>query len=195
MNWQATAVNPGRLIKEIEEVCVKKVFALMGMGLALAICQPAFSQSAESVSGSVQINAAPNHVWEAVHNERAKDPDLSYSKVIQQKGSKILLEQKFNALPVIGEATCLMVQEETPLKRIDYKLVKSDKFKSMSGSWILEETPAGGTSLQLQSVLDTGLPYSQGIINNLLKNKISKRLERVKAAAELLAQSKSTPMH
>lgn len=184
-------MTPGRLVKENEEVCVKKFFAFVGMGLALATSQPAFSQSAESVSGKVEINASPDHVWEAVHNERAKDPDLSYSKVIQQKGSKILLEQKFNALPVIGEATCLMVQEETPLKRIDYKLVKSDKFKSMSGSWILEQTPTGSTSLELQSLLDTGLPYSQGVINTLLKNKISKRLERVKNAAELLAQGKT----
>jgi len=119
-----------------------------------------------------------------VHCEREKDPDLSYSRVLQQKGNRVLLEQKFNSIPVIGEAVCLMVQEETPLKRIDYKLVKSDKFKDMSGSWILTELPDGSTQLELFSLLDTGLPYSQGIINNVLQDKINKRLNRVKNAAE-----------
>lgn len=145
------------------------------------------------VKGLVQINASATEVWNAVHNERAHDPDLSYSKVIQQKGNRILLEQKFHALPVIGEATCLMVQEETPLKRIDYKLVRSDKFKEMAGSWILQAQPDGTTTLELYSHLNTGMPYSQGIINSILQDKINKRLGRVKTAAEV-SQSKSSSL-
>lgn len=163
---------------------MRKLFALV---LSMAVCamaQPAFSQNSDGVRGEIAINASPDQVWEAVHRERANDPDLSYSKVVQQKGNRILLEQKFNALPIIGEATCLMVQEETPLQRIDYKLVRSDKFKDMSGSWIIGSGPDGTTTLALQSFLDTGLPYSQGIINNVLKDKINKRLARVKTAAE-----------
>lgn len=141
------------------------------------------------VKALVQINASAEDVWNAVHKERANDPDLSYSKVIQQKGNRVLLEQKFHALPVIGEATCLMVQEETPLKRIDYKLVRSDKFKNMAGSWILQSKPDGTTTLELYSHLDTGLPYSQGLINGILQDKITKRLNRVKAAAEQLTSN------
>jgi hypothetical protein len=137
--------------------------------------------------GEIDIKAPVTQVWEAVHHERASDPDLAYSKVIQQKGNQILLEQKFNALPVIGEATCLMVQQETPLKRIDYKLVRSDKFKEMSGSWVMEPKQDGTTALVLYSRLDTGLPFSQGVIDNVLQDKINKRLSRVKASAEALS--------
>jgi hypothetical protein len=158
---------------------------------SLGNCGPSQTSEWPGVKGLVQINASASDVWNAVHKERANDPDLSYSKVIQQKGNRILLEQKFHSLPVIGEATCLMVQEETPLKRIDYKLVRSDKFKDMAGSWILQSKPDGTTTLELYSHLDTGLPYSQGVINGILQNKINKRLNRVKAAAELTTTKSS----
>lgn len=165
---------------------MKKVLAFLAIFSLLPFGQPAFCEDEEwkGVKGQIEIKATTERVWEAVHAERATDPDLAYSKVIQQKGSRILLEQKFNALPIIGEATCLMVQEETPLKRIDYKLVRSDKFKNMCGCWILQETAEGSTTLELWSLLDTGLPYSQGVINTLLKEKINRRLARVKNAAE-----------
>lgn len=158
--------------------------------LSCALPQPAFCQGADwkGVKGSITINAAPACVWEAVHNERAHDPDLSYSKVLQTNGNRILIEQKFNSLPMIGEATCLMVQEEEPLKRIDYRLVRSDKFKDISGSWQMEGTKEGTTVLDLYSLLDTGMPYSQGAVNAILQGKINKRLERVKVAAEELSK-------
>lgn len=167
---------------------MKKIFGLVA---ALAISQSAaFSQAPQDgVIGKVEISAPAKEVWDAVHHERASDPDLSYSKVVEQKGNRILLEQKFNAIPIVGEATCLLVQEETPMKRIDYKMVRSDKFKEMYGSWIIEENPKG-TSLSLHSVLDTGLPYSQGMTNNVLKGKIDARLARVKTAAESLARER-----
>lgn len=171
---------------------LRKLATLLVLGLAVGT-PAAQCQSNPGVKGAVKIDASPSNVWKAVHDERAKDSDLAYSKVIQQKGNRVLLEQKFNALPVIGEATCLMVQEETPEKRIDYKMVKSDKFKEMSGSWTLETQADGGVKLELYSVLDTGLPYSQGVINALLQDKINKRLSRVKAAAESLAQGQSNP--
>lgn len=142
------------------------------------------------VKGTIEIKASPTEVWEAVHKERANDPDLAYSKVIQTKGNRVLIEQKWHALPVIGEATCMLVTEETPLKRIDYKLVKSDKFKDMAGSWVLNSKKSGHTTLELYSLLDTGLPYSQGIINSVLQEKINKRLLRVKTAAETITSAK-----
>ncbi len=167
---------------------MKKTFCLLA---TLAVTQTAaFCQNpSDGVTGKVDITAPPQAVWEAVHNERASDPDLAYSKVVEQKGNRILLEQKFNTIPIVGEATCLLVQEETPLKRIDYKMVRSDKFKEMYGSWIIEEGP-GGVSLSLHSVLDTGLPYAQSVTNSFLQKKIDARLARVKTAAETLARAK-----
>ena len=167
---------------------MKKVLCLLS---TLAITQTAaFCQAPQDgVTGKVDISAPAQIVWDAVHHERSSDPDISYSKVVEQKGNRILLEQKFNTIPIVGEATCLLVQEETPHKRIDYKMVRSDKFKEMWGSWIIDESP-NGVVLSLHSVLDTGLPYAQSVTNTVLKSKIEARLARVKTAAETLARNK-----
>lgn len=167
---------------------MKKIFCLLAV---MSVTQTAgFCQAPnDAVTGKVDINAPAQTVWDAVHSERSHDPDISYSKVVEQKGNRVLLEQKFNTIPIVGEATCLMVQEETPMKRIDYKMVRSDKFKEMYGSWIIEENPSG-VSLSLQSVLDTGLPYARGVTNTFLQKKIDARLARVKTAAENKAQVK-----
>lgn len=152
---------------------------------------PAAAKSAdkEGVRGQIEIKAPARIVWEAVHKERAEDPDLTYSKVVEKQGDKIMLEQKFNGMPIIGEAVCLLEQTETVNKRIDYKMVRSDKFKALRGSWILTDLPDGITKLELHSVLNTGLPFSEHIINHVLKGRINKRLERVKASAEKILET------
>jgi ribosome-associated toxin RatA of RatAB toxin-antitoxin module len=143
----------------------------------------------DGVRGHITIKAPARIVWEAVHKERATDPDLSYSKVVEKQGDKVMLEQKFNGMPVIGEAVCLLEQTEAINQRIDYKLVRSDKFKDLRGSWILTELPEGSTKLELHSVLNTGLPFSEHIINHVLKGRINKRLERVKVSAERILEA------
>lgn len=165
--------------------------------IALAIvsisAQPASAKCAEKegARGQIEIKAPARIVWEAVHKERAEDPDLSYSKVVEKQGDKVLLEQKFNGMPIIGEAVCLLEQTESLNKRIDYKLVRSDKFKDLRGSWILTELPDGITRLELHSVLNTGLPFSETIINHVLKGRINKRLERVKFSAERILEAEA----
>lgn len=145
----------------------------------------------EGARGIIEIQAPTRIVWDAVHKERAEDPDLSYSKIVEKQGETVMLEQKFKGMPIIGEAVCLMEQTETLNQRIDYKMIRSDKFKALQGSWILTELPDGGTRLELHSVLNTGLPFSEHIINHVLKGRIAKRLERVKASAEKLLEAEA----
>lgn len=167
----------------------------IGLFALLLFATPASAKCAdkEGVSGQIEIKAPARIVWDAVHKERAEDPDLTYSKVVEKQGDKVMLEQKFNGMPIIGQAVCLLEQTETVNKRIDYKLVKSDKFKALSGSWILTELPDGVTRLELHSVLNTGLPFSEHIINHVLRGRIGKRLERVKVSAEKILEAESKP--
>lgn len=153
---------------------------------SLCSAVPVFADAPHSrgVKGTVEIDASVGVVWDTVHIERLSDPDLVYSRVLEQNGNKVLLEQKFGAMPLIGEAVCVLAQEESLHKRIDYKLVKSNKFKEMSGSWVFTELADGRTELSLSSSLRTGIPCSRHLLNLLLKDKIQKRLERIKDAAE-----------
>jgi len=130
--------------------------------------------------------ASPEVVWHTVHRQRQSDPDLAYSKVLERTDeTRSVLEQKFVFLPVVGTAVCKMVHVEVPLKRIDYKLVESDHFRAMEGSWILTPHHSGkSTYLQLSSHLKLSFIVPQLILEKITARKLHKRLANVKAMAE-----------
>ena len=137
------------------------------------------------VKARILISARPDIVWHAVHEERKTDPDLAYSKIITQEQNRLTLEQKFAFLPVIGTATCVMLDEEVPNERIDYRLLKSDHFKAMEGSWVL--TPHlddNHTLLELSTYLEFGLPVPRALMDSVTAQKLQRRLTHVKEMSE-----------
>jgi len=141
------------------------------------------------VRGTVHVHAPPEIVWYSVHETRKKDPDLAYSKVLERSLNEETYEEKFQLLPLLGSATCVLKDKEIPLKRIDYELVKSDHFKAMDGSWVFVASEDGkSTILELTSHLDTGMPVPQSFVDGNLAKKIERRLNHVKTVAEGLHQ-------
>jgi hypothetical protein len=137
------------------------------------------------IASKILIKAPPEVVWYSVHEERKHDPDIAYSKVLEQGVNEQKLEQKFCLLPVIGSATCVMHHTEVPNQRIDYKLLKSDHFKAMEGSWTFTPAENGkATILELSTHLDMGVPVPKMIFNNLTQKKLDKRLAHIKEMAE-----------
>lgn len=164
--------------------------AALKSGSPVVSCEQKADSKRRFVKGRVLINASPHVVWDSVHEERKHDPDLEYSKVVEEKANIKMLEQKFNLIPVIGSATCLMKQDEVVNQRIDYTMVKSDRFKAFEGSWVLTPTEDGkGTILELSSHIDMGLPIPRGIVENFQGKKLGRRLTNVKKMAETV-QSK-----
>jgi len=138
------------------------------------------------VKAKILINASPHVVWETVHEERKKDPDLCYSKILSQDSeTQATLEQKFALIPVIGTATCVMRNVEVPYERIDYDMVKSDHFKAFEGSWVLSPGhDQEQTYLELSSYCDMGLPIPRGMIEGITAKKLQRRLSNVRDMAE-----------
>jgi hypothetical protein len=137
------------------------------------------------VTAKILINASPHVVWQTVHEERRRDPDLAYSKVLNCKDNDSTLEQKFTFLPVIGTAVCVMHDIEIPNQRIDYTMVSSDHFKAMEGCW--ELTPAqdgSSTYLSLATYCDMGFPVPRSFLDGITARKLQRRLSNVKAMAE-----------
>jgi hypothetical protein len=64
-------------------------------------------------------------------------PTWPTARVIVPGEHEYVLEQKMVLIPVFGSAVCEMQNKEVPFERIDYKLIKSDRFKHMQGSWVL----------------------------------------------------------
>ncbi len=134
---------------------------------------------------SILIEASPKIVWKAVHLERQQDPDIAYSKVVEDLGTTKLLEQKFVNIPILGSVTAVTRQVEDLNHRIDYSLVSSDKFKALDGSWELLPVNGGkATRLELQSTLDLGIPFSNLFIKGTAQKKLEHRLANVKQIAE-----------
>ncbi len=138
------------------------------------------------VKASIDIKAPREVVWQAVHEERKHDPDLAYSKIIVPGEHEYVLEQKMVLIPVFGSAVCEMQNKEVPLERIDYKLIKSDRFKQMEGSWVLTSIDGKNTTLQLSTNLDLGIPVPRSVVNGFTAKKLQKRLKNVKEAAETI---------
>ncbi len=144
-------------------------------------------EKAQWVKASIEIKAPREVVWQAVHDERKHDPDLAYSKIVVPGEHEYVLEQKMVLIPVFGSAVCEMQNKEIPLERIDYKLIKSDRFKQMEGSWVLTPSTDGkSTTLHLSTNLDLGIPVPRSVVNGFTAKKLAKRLKNVKAAAETL---------
>ena len=139
------------------------------------------------VKAKILIKASPSVVWETVHEERKRDPDLEYSKVLSHdpQTNQAMLEQKFALIPIVGTATCVMKNIEVINERIDYNMVSSDRFKALEGSWVL--TPgadANETYLELSTYCDLGLPIPRGMIEGATGKKLQRRLANVRNMAE-----------
>ena len=152
---------------------------------AEAPVQRSLNSGKPRVKASITIKAPPEVVWDAVHEQRKSDPELAYSKVLRQGINEATLEQKFMVIPVIGSAVCTMNTQEVPNRRIDYQMVKSDRFKAMEGSWVLTPSADGkSTTLELSSHVDLGLPVPRGMMNGVTQKKLERRLAHVRELAE-----------
>lgn len=165
---------------------------LLVMSVSFALVSSfASAQASEQPSGktdaqaSILIKASPRTVWNAIHLERSQNPDVEYSRVVQEHGNVKFLEQKFTNIPLLGSVTAVTRQVEDLHKHIDYKLVQSDKFKALEGAWDLAPVNGGReTILQLRSHLDIGVPFSNIFIRSTAQKKLNRRLQNVKNIAE-----------
>lgn len=139
-----------------------------------------------AAAAAILIKAPLKIVWRAVHAERTQNPDVSYSRIIEERGNTKTIEQKFINIPILGSVMATTRQVEDPsMRRIDYELVKSDKFKALDGSWELTPMEGGrSTMLRLSSHLDVGVPFSGFFIKSATQKKLEKRIANVKQLAE-----------
>lgn len=136
------------------------------------------------VKAKMLIKASSDIVWNSIHNEQNADQDLVYRKVLSKGVNDVVSEQKLDHLPIIGTATSTMHTTEVPLKRIDYELVKSDRFKALEGSWVLTPGPNKTTYLELSSYCDIGIPVPRPIRDGITVKKLEKRLQNVRKNSE-----------
>ncbi|HEY9679822.1 MAG TPA: SRPBCC family protein [Drouetiella sp.] len=145
---------------------------------------PAFANDTDAmVSKSVTIDAPVKVVWEAIRTLRRNDP--SHRKVLSSNTSDYVVEEKFDSIPVIGDAVCTYKEHETPMQRLEYSMIKSDKLKAFEGEWDLSPTADGKTVLKLSSRTDAGIkiPFADKMTRCRTAKTIQHRLEEVREIA------------
>lgn len=134
---------------------------------------------AHHAKSSLLIKAPPEVVWSAILDVPESD-DMAYSKQLERKGNVAIIEEKYVKLPIIGDAIAVIKQTEDPYKRIDYELVRSDKFKALEGTWVLTPMDNGKhTLVELSSYTDAGVPIPRFIIDITTKQRVKGRLQEV----------------
>lgn len=142
-------------------------------------------KSHQLVTCQVLIQAPVDVVWQTVHFERDSAPDLVSNTLLEGSGNHSVFEQKWTVIPVISRTTCVIDEVDFPNTRIDYKLLKSDEFKVMEGSWLFTPSKDGySTRLELTAHLEPRRPDPILFLNAVAKRKMARRLAHVKKLAE-----------
>ncbi len=145
---------------------------------------PAKAETCAMVSDSATINAPVKEVWDALKVIRRSDP--AHRKVISSGGGDYIVEERFEGIPIIGEAVCTYKEHEIPMKKLQYQMVKSDKLKAFEGEWELTPTCDGKqTIVKLSSRIDAGIriPFAGKITRDQTAKSIAARLGVVRDIA------------
>jgi hypothetical protein len=170
---------------EINVRATKLFQVVLGLFLLLAIL-PAHAgddKKVRGVSSQIKIMATPPVIYESI---RAMGKETGNVKVLESAEDHALLEESFKGLPIIGDAVCVYEERYAPHQRIDYHLVRSDKFKAFEGGWELVPNNDGSTSVTLRHYTDTGLriPFIRQITDSATMKDIEKRLSDLKQQSE-----------
>lgn len=141
----------------------------------------------ERTKQRIVVNASPRNCWDAIRNPLScPEP----RKVLSFGEREAVVEETFNNLPLLHTSTCVLQESEVPLKRIDFRLIRSDKFKKMEGAWIITPVADGKTLIELEAYVDPGVhvPFAKKVANDVNQEKCKERLNRVKSIAEATAE-------
>jgi hypothetical protein len=141
----------------------------------------------EAVGSKIVINASPEVVFEAIRKQRNSTEQHRHQESFD--GHKAVIKENMENVPIYGKVECVWEETEDPYKRIDYKMLKSTKFKSGFGSWVLTPGPdAKSTTLEFTSYTDSGLmvPFAGTLTKNESMKTAKTRLEHIKEVSEAM---------
>jgi len=166
------------------------IHTLIALTLSQSFFVPAEAKEHKAVGSNIVINAPPEVVFEAIRKQR--NSEEAHRKQVSFDGKTAIIEEKMENVPVYGKVDCTFEETEFPYKRIDYKMLKSTKFKESFGSWILTPSSDGkSTTLEFDSYTNSGLmiPFGGQITEMESKNTGKKRLQHIKEVSESMAKN------
>jgi hypothetical protein len=161
-------------------------FAVLATLVALLVSMPySFSKNKTWVTESIEINAPPEYVFQAIRKQR--DNASIGRKTLSFDGKVAKIDDHMENVAIYGKVHSVWVETERPYDGVDYVMASSDHFTSGSGHWTLTPSPdKKSTTLKLESLMDSGLkvPFADTITRMNLSKDSKERLARLKKIAE-----------
>ncbi|MDZ4835197.1 MAG: SRPBCC family protein [Candidatus Melainabacteria bacterium] len=162
------------------------LFSVLAISLpSKAIAAESFQPHTDAVSWTVVINACPDVVFDAIKKSRYSQP--AYRKVLATDEKSAVLEETFKGVPVLGDVNCKYKEIEYGIRRIEYQILTSDKFRAFDGAWELEPVQEGrATLLKLSSHIESQIrvPFAKQITAIGAKKDVKRRLNTIKDLVE-----------
>jgi hypothetical protein len=143
-----------------------------------------------------KVMASPALTYEALRAMRDVDPEGC--RVLSTSERESVVEEVFDGLPLIGQATCVYRETYEPGRKLSFKMIRSDRLKAFEGEWTLQPIDKGEhTLVNLRSYIDTGIkvPFARQLTDRASAGELKEQLADLKKAAELkqknLAEQKS----
>lgn len=156
--------------------------------LLLSVPSALCSDEIKPVIESVVVDQPVTVVFNAIRELRTTNG--SHRKLESYKDNQAIIEERFPGLPVVGDSICTYKEIEIPPSRIDYELIRSDRFKMFQGAWVLEPICENRTKVTLSSYLDPGMrvPFWREISRSATERHVKKRLRELQEQAETASQ-------
>lgn len=163
---------------------------LLSLLLTVASCNTAAMAEKHAdkkgVNADAKVMASPELTYEALRSLRDDDP--SGCRVLSTGENESVVEETFDGLPLLGQAICVYRETYEPLKKLSFKMIRSDKLKAFEGEWTLQAVDNGQhTLVNLRSYIDTGikLPFTKQITEMASSSEVKQQLADLKKSAEL----------
>jgi hypothetical protein len=167
---------------------LRRIFSLgAALSISCVISCGLNAQSKEHVATgtNIVIDAKPEVVFEAIRKQRNNAE--SHRHLESFDGKVAIIKENMENVPLCGKVECFFEETEHPYTRIDYKMLRSSKFKAGFGSWILTPSADGkSTTLEFDSYTDAGLmiPFAGEFTKSQSMDNAKKRLKHIKEVSE-----------
>ena len=146
--------------------------------------KPFISRIEGKTTATISIKESPIKVWEILTNYKEtgkKMPDIKEVKLLKDISNYKIIEHTYKAPYTFGQKVKAIIKvQEDPNITISYKLIKSNRIKTLEGFWIINPTQ-NGTLLTHSINLEPNLPrLLKPYFHNLFESNLEKSMNILK---------------
>ena len=165
-------------------LCVILIPIYLNQSLKAENDKPFISKIEGKITATIRIKETPIKVWQTLTNYKEigiKMPDIEEVKLLENSSNYKIIEHTYKAPYTFGQKVKAIIKvQEDPNIIISYKLVKSNRIKTLEGFWIINPTK-NGTLLTHSINLEPKMPrLLQPYFHNLFESNLQESMNTLK---------------